>query len=202
MIIFLDILKTDLVRHAGEVLKTMRIHKMPKVDDWVYLKHSSNQGQYLKSREISKEAFYVLEELNWSIRVNGMNSRLSWIYLFQNISRMPDHCHKTQRTSLSFRISRIYLVWLRPLFQGSLSPSHILSSCNACCLPYPDKNTRKTPCFDSTLGKRAYKAFEWEAKFVWVMRGVLSEETIFRICTQRYFTKLHLTHEIFRILPV
>ena len=38
MIIFLDILKTDSVRHAGEVLKTMRINKMPKVDDWVYLK--------------------------------------------------------------------------------------------------------------------------------------------------------------------
>ena len=35
MITFLDILKTDSVRHAGEVL---RIHKMPKVDDWVYLK--------------------------------------------------------------------------------------------------------------------------------------------------------------------
>ena len=33
MIIFLDILKTDSVRHAGEVLKIMRIHKMPKVDD-------------------------------------------------------------------------------------------------------------------------------------------------------------------------
>ena len=33
MIIFLDILKTDLVLHAGEVLRTMRIHKMPKVDD-------------------------------------------------------------------------------------------------------------------------------------------------------------------------
>ena len=32
-IIFLDILKTDSVRHAGEVLKTMRIHKIPKVDD-------------------------------------------------------------------------------------------------------------------------------------------------------------------------
>ena len=30
MITFLDILKTDSVRHAGEVL---RIHKMPKVDD-------------------------------------------------------------------------------------------------------------------------------------------------------------------------
>ena len=149
-----------------------------------------------------KKHFMFLEDLNRSILVNGMNSRLSCIYLFQNISRMPDHCHKTQRTSLSFRISRIYLVWLRPLFQGSLSPSHTLSSCNARCLPYPDKNTRKTPCFDSTLGKRTYKAFEWEAKFVWVMRGVLSEETIFGICTQRNFTKLHLTHEIFRILAV
>ena len=37
------------------------------------------------------------------------------------------------------------------------------------------KNKRNKQCFDSTLGKRAYKAFEWEAKFVWVMRGVLSE---------------------------
>ena len=33
MLIFLDILKTDSLRHAGEVLNTMRIHKMPKVDD-------------------------------------------------------------------------------------------------------------------------------------------------------------------------
>ena len=33
MLIFLDILKSNSVRHAGEVLKTMRIHKMPKVDD-------------------------------------------------------------------------------------------------------------------------------------------------------------------------
>ena len=32
---------------------------------------------------------------------------------------------------------------------------------------------------DSTLGKRAYKASEWEEKFVWVMRGVLSD-VIFR----------------------
>ena len=38
MIIFLDILKIDSVRHAGEVLKTMRIQNMPKVDDWVYFK--------------------------------------------------------------------------------------------------------------------------------------------------------------------
>ena len=33
MIIFLDILKIDSVRHAGEVLKTMRIQNMPKVED-------------------------------------------------------------------------------------------------------------------------------------------------------------------------
>ena len=38
IIVFLDILKTDSVRHASEVLKTMSIHKTPKVDDWVYLK--------------------------------------------------------------------------------------------------------------------------------------------------------------------
>ena len=115
-----------------------------------------------------------LEELNRRIRENGINLRLSRMYffplqysihLFQNISRLPAHCHKTQHTSLSLRISRIYL-GLRPLFQGSLSPFHILPSCNACCLPYPDKNTRKIQCFDSTLRKRAYKAFEWEAKFV------------------------------------
>ena len=104
-----------------------------------------------------------LEELNWRIRENGINLRLSCIYFFQNISQLPDHCHKTQRISLSLRISRIYL-GLRPLFQGSLSPSHILPSCNACCLPHPDKNTPKKQCVDSTLRKRAYKAFEWEAQ--------------------------------------
>ena len=33
-----------------------------------------------------------------------------FIHPFQNISRLPDHSHETERTSLSFRISRIYLV--------------------------------------------------------------------------------------------
>ena len=52
-----------------------------------------------------------LEELNRRIRENGINLRLSCIYyLFQNISRLSDHCHKTQLTSLTFRICRIYLV--------------------------------------------------------------------------------------------
>ena len=32
-VIFLDILKTNSVRHAGEVLKTRRIHKMLTVDN-------------------------------------------------------------------------------------------------------------------------------------------------------------------------
>ena len=50
-----------------------------------------------------------LEELNRRIRENGINLRLSCMYFFQNISQLPDHWHKTQRTSLSLRISRIYL---------------------------------------------------------------------------------------------
>ena len=50
-----------------------------------------------------------LEELNRRIRENGINLGLSCMYFFQNISQLPDHCHKTQRTSLSLRISRIYL---------------------------------------------------------------------------------------------
>ena len=29
---------TDSVRHVGEVLKTLRFHYMPKVEDWVYFK--------------------------------------------------------------------------------------------------------------------------------------------------------------------
>ena len=39
MIIFPDVLLiTDSVCHAGEMLKTLRFHYMPKVDDWVYFK--------------------------------------------------------------------------------------------------------------------------------------------------------------------
>ena len=65
-----------------------------------------------------------LEELNRRIRENGINLTLSCIYLFQHISRLPDNCHKTQRTSLSFRISLIYLV-AQTTFSGILeSLSH------------------------------------------------------------------------------
>ena len=44
-----------------------------------------------------------LEELNRRILENGIDLRLSDIYLLQNISRLPDHRHKTQRISLSFQ---------------------------------------------------------------------------------------------------
>ena len=60
-----------------------------------------------------------LEELNRRILENGINLRLSYIYLFQNISRLPDHRHKKQRTSLSFLISRIYLL-TQTTFSGIL----------------------------------------------------------------------------------
>ena len=77
MIIFLDILKNDSVRHAGEVL-------------------------------------------NRRIRENGINLRLSCIYLFQNISRLPSALTLSQNTfSLSFRISRVYLV-TQSTFSGIL----------------------------------------------------------------------------------
>ena len=86
--------------------------------------------------------FMFLEELNRRIRESGINLRLSRMYFFQNISQLPDHCHKTQRTSLSLRISRIYL-GLRPLFQGSLSPFHILPSATLVVYHMPIKIREK-----------------------------------------------------------
>ena len=60
-----------------------------------------------------------LEELNRRVRENGINLTLSRIYLFKNISRLPDHYHKTQRTSLSFRISHMCFV-TQTTFSGIL----------------------------------------------------------------------------------
>ena len=45
MIIFRDILKTDSVRHATE---NKQNHKMPKVDDWVYLQPKKKIGEFVK----------------------------------------------------------------------------------------------------------------------------------------------------------
>ena len=68
MIIFLDILKTDSVRHAGEVLKTMRIHKMPRLPQ--------TKGNVWKRLGFLKKHFMFLQELNRRIHENGINLTL------------------------------------------------------------------------------------------------------------------------------
>ena len=49
------------MHHTGHVLKTMRITKCPRST----IESTSNQGQCLKSLEISKEAFYVFRRIKW-----------------------------------------------------------------------------------------------------------------------------------------
>ena len=138
------------------------------------IESTSSQGKCLKSLEISKEAFYVFRRIK-SENSWKWNKFKTVMYLLLS-KHFPAAWSLPQNTAyFAFSPDFSHLFRLRPLFQGSLSPSHILPSCNACCLPHPDKNTRKKQCFDSTLRKRAYKAFEWEAKFVWVMRGVLPD---------------------------
>ena len=114
-----------------------------------------------------KKHFMFLEELNRTICENGLNFRLLCIYFCKNISQLPSHLikHSIQCTLLSFWISRIHSATLTT-FSGILTPSYVLPSCNSCCLPFPDKNKRKKHCFDSTLGKHTYKAFECEAKTI------------------------------------
>ena len=72
-----------------------------------------------------------LEELNYIICENGLNFRLPCISnIFKHFPGAWS-LHKPQLT-LPFKITH-----------GSLSPSYILPSCKACCLPFPDKNKRK-----------------------------------------------------------
>ena len=77
MIIFLDILKTDSVRHAGHVLKTMKSTKCPKSTT----ESTSNQGQCLKSLEISKEAVYAFRRIK-------LENSLEW-NTFKTIMYLP-----------------------------------------------------------------------------------------------------------------
>ena len=162
MIIFLDMLKTDSVRHAGEVLKTMRIHKIPKVDDWYEC--TSKQLQSLKSLEIFKEEFYVFRRIK---------SENSWKW-------------SKSKTVMHLPLSRHFpAAWSLPqntaYFAFSPDLSHLFSDSDhrdpwvpltffpAATLVFyhiPIKIPEKKQCFYSTLGKRAYKAVEWEAKFV------------------------------------
>ena len=101
-------------------------HPPPRRDShqhWPFLVVENNEDSHRRLRlpqtkenvwnrfRFLKKHFMFLEELNRRIRENGINLRLSCIYyLFLNISRLSDHCHKTQLTSLTFRICRIYLV--------------------------------------------------------------------------------------------
>ena len=172
MLIFLDIL--TLCVTPVRCWKQWEFTKCPRST----IESTLNPGQCLKSLEIFKEAFYVFKRIEsenswkWNKFKTVMHVLLS--------KHFPAAWSLPQNTAyFAFSPDFSHLFRLRPLFQGSLSPSHILPSCNACCLPHPDKNTRKKQCFDSTLRKRAYKAFEWEAKFVWVMRGVLPDVDYF-----------------------
>ena len=70
--IFLDILKTDSLRHAGEMLhvKTVRIHQNTQGRR---LSLSQTKGNVLNRLRFLKKHFMFLEELNRRIRENGIN---------------------------------------------------------------------------------------------------------------------------------
>ena len=152
----------------------------------------SNQGQCLKSRKISKETFYVFRRIE---------SENSWKWnkfktaMYLPLSSFP--VSLPQNTAyFAFFLDFSHLFSDSDHFFGFLGPSYILPSCNACCLPYPDKNAWKNQCFDSTLGKSEYKALEWEAKFVWVMRGVSSDiDYFYNLCG----TLLRVVHALWWI---
>ena len=149
------------MHHTGHVLKTMRITKCPRST----IESTSNQGQCLKSLEISKEVFYVFRRIKWenSWKWNKFKT-VMYLSLSTAFKTFPGCLITATKHSVLRFLSGFlaFIQWIRP--QGSLSPSHIRPSCNACCLPYPDNYTRKKQFFHSTLGKRVHKAFEWEAK--------------------------------------
>ena len=124
------------------------------------IESTSSQGKCLKLLEISKEAFYAFRRIK---------SENSWKWnKFNTVMYLPLSTHFPAAWSLPQNTAYFaFFPYFSHLFSdsdqfflGSLSPSHILPSCNACCLPYPDKNTRKKQCLVLTLGKRANKAFE------------------------------------------
>ena len=153
---------------------------------------SQTKGNVWNHVRFLKKHFTFLEELNQRIRENGINLRLPCIYLFQ-VS--PFHCHKTQRTSLSFWISRIYLV-TQTTFSDSWVPLTFFPAATLVVYHIRIKMRGKNQCFDSTLGKSEYKALEWEAKFVWVMRGVSSDiDYFYNLCG----TLLRVVHALWWI---
>ena len=88
--------------------------------------------------------------------------------------RAPWSLHETQHTLLSFRISPIYFATQTNFFQGSWVPLTFFPATTLfCCWSFPNKHMWKNI------------AFEWKAKFVWVMRGLSSDIN--------YFKNLHCT---------
>ena len=119
----------------------------------------------------------VLELLGVCEQTSYVSGRFRFFWISW---KLTDHCHKTQRASLSFRNSRIYLGDSDHFFRDPWVPLTFFPAAMLDVYLIPIKiHEKKKQCFDSTLGKRAYKAFEWEAKFVWVMRGFLSDVDYF-----------------------
>ena len=157
MIIFPDILKTDCLRHAGEVLKTTRIHKIPKVDDWVYL---TNQVQYLKSLEISTEAFYVFRRIqsenSWKWNKFKTITYLTLLKHFpaawslpQNtvyVASLPDFSHLFSDSDHFFRDPWVPLTFFPAV---TLVVYHILPqhSVNAHTKPLSEKQSLSESCW-------------------------------------------------------
>ena len=116
-----------------------------------------------------KKHFMFLEELNRTICENGWNFRLLCIYFFKNISQLP--CHLIKHNILCFLsgfLAFIQRPWL--LFQGSFLPLTFFPAATLAVYHFLIKINEKNIVL-TQLGKHACKAFEWEAKTVWAIRG-------------------------------
>ena len=143
------------------------------------IESTSSQGKCLKSLEISKEAFYVFRRIK---------SENSWKWnKFNTVMYLP--LSKQFRAAWSLTQNTAYFAFF-PYFSHLFSdsdhffrdpwvPLTFFPAATLVVYHIPIKIREKKQCFDSTLGKRAYKACEWEAKFAWVMRVVFSDVDYF-----------------------
>ena len=199
MIILLDILKTDSVRHDGEVMKTMRI--MPKVDDWVSLKP---RAMFQIAWDFYKKHFIFLKELSRRIRENGINSRLSCLSFPGCLITATKHSVLRFLSRFLAFISDSDHFFRDPWVPLTFFPVATLVVYHTAIKIREKNNVSTQHC------KRVYRAFEWEAKFVWVMRGVLSDVAYFleyvrsdsKCLKANLQNQLYLTFFAHEILPV
>ena len=73
------------------------------------------------------------------------DSLTHWLMTHDSLTHLTHKTSVLQNTAYFafFPDFLAFIQWLRPLFQGSLSPSQVLPSCNACCLPIPIKILEK-----------------------------------------------------------